>query len=134
MDTCGARTTVMRACACLAMAICTAGRITWSAVPTTAQDGMVFQAGTPDFWLSAMVDSGSSRGGEHPGFTQRQAVGEAGGEQVLLVVRVEHAAGAPGYVARLKMVVGSAATTQDPGTEETSCPMVWPWSGAKAST
>ena len=32
------------------------------------------------------------------------------------------------------MVVGSAATTQEPGTEETSWPMVWPWSGANAST
>jgi hypothetical protein len=26
----------------------------WSAVPITAQDGMVFHAGTPDFWVSAM--------------------------------------------------------------------------------
>jgi hypothetical protein len=50
----------VRACACRAMASCTAGRMTRSAVPATAQDGMVFQAGTPLFWLSAMVDSGSA--------------------------------------------------------------------------
>ena len=33
--------------------------MTRSAVPTTAQDGIVFQAGTPLAWLSAMVESGS---------------------------------------------------------------------------
>ncbi len=30
-----------------------------SAVPTTAQDGMVFQAGTPEVWDRASVVSGS---------------------------------------------------------------------------
>src|SRR4029077_19505187 len=102
MDRWGARTSVMWACACRAMTSCTAGRMTRSAVPTTAQEGMVFQAGTPLFWPSAMVDSGSppaggtparrlGRAAEHPGLTERQTVGEAGGEQVLLVIRVEHA-------------------------------------------
>jgi hypothetical protein len=42
-----------------AMVSCSAGGMTRSAVPTTAQDGMVSQAGTPDGWPSAMVDSGS---------------------------------------------------------------------------
>src|SRR6202050_5594181 len=58
MDRCGAFTSVMRACAFSAMASCNAGGMAWSAVPTTAQDGMVFQAGTPDFWVNATVDSG----------------------------------------------------------------------------
>jgi hypothetical protein len=30
------------------MASCSAGGMTWSAVPTMAQDGMVFHAGTPE--------------------------------------------------------------------------------------
>ena len=60
MDRWGARTSVMWACACRAMASCTAGRMTRSAVPTTAQEGMIFQAGTPLCWPSAMVDSGSA--------------------------------------------------------------------------
>src|SRR5690348_13897320 len=58
IDRCGACTSVMWACARLAMASCNAGGMAWSAVPTTAQDGMVFQAGTPDFWVNATVDSG----------------------------------------------------------------------------
>jgi hypothetical protein len=48
MDRCGAFTSVMWACAFSAMASCSAGGMAWSAVPTTAQDGMVCQAGTPD--------------------------------------------------------------------------------------
>jgi hypothetical protein len=60
MDRCGAcGTKVMRAFAACAMAISSAGGMARSAVPTTAQEGMVFQAGTPDFWFSAIVDSGS---------------------------------------------------------------------------
>ncbi len=59
MDRCGAVTSVMRACAFSAMASCDVGRMAWSAVPTTAQDGMVFQAGTPDGWVRAMVASGA---------------------------------------------------------------------------
>src|SRR6202451_2831275 len=58
IDRCGACTSVMWACARLAMASCNAGGMAWSAVPTTAQDGMVFQAGTPDGWVRAMVASG----------------------------------------------------------------------------
>jgi hypothetical protein len=49
MDTCGAPgTRVMRAFAVCAMATSSAGAMAWSAVPITAQDGIVFQAGTPD--------------------------------------------------------------------------------------
>src|SRR5579862_9577034 len=59
MDRCGAFTSVMWACAFSAMASCNAGVMAWSAVPTTAQDGMVFQAGTPDGWVRAMVASGA---------------------------------------------------------------------------
>src|SRR5690242_8517509 len=59
MDRCGACTSVMRACAFSAMASCSAGGMAWSAVPTTAQDGMVFQAGTPVGWVRAMVAIGA---------------------------------------------------------------------------
>src|SRR5271166_771863 len=60
MERCGAPgTRVMWAWACLAIAISTAGGMTWSAVPMAAQDGIVAQAGTPDTWLSASVVSGS---------------------------------------------------------------------------
>ena len=48
----------MRACARWAMNSCNAGGMAWSAVPTTAQDGIVFQAGTPLCWVSAIVASG----------------------------------------------------------------------------
>src|SRR6202035_4718007 len=47
MDTCGAFTVVMWAWARWAMNNSSAGGMAWSAVPTTAQDGIVFQAGTP---------------------------------------------------------------------------------------
>lgn len=59
MDRCGASTSVIWACAVLAMASCNASGMAWSAVPTTAQDGMVCHAGTPVCWVSAIVDSGS---------------------------------------------------------------------------
>src|SRR5258706_15426186 len=59
MDKCGAPgAMVMWACACRAMESSSAGGMAWSAVPITAQDGIVFQAGTPDFWVSAMDVSG----------------------------------------------------------------------------
>src|SRR5271166_3881505 len=59
MDRCGAPgAMVMWACACRAMARSSAGGMAWSAVPITAQEGIVCQAGTPDFWVSAMVESG----------------------------------------------------------------------------
>src|SRR5690242_16368798 len=59
MARCGAFNSVMRACAFSAMASCNAGGMAWSAVPTTAQDGMVFQAGAPDGWVRAIVASGA---------------------------------------------------------------------------
>src|ERR1700722_17089435 len=60
METCGAcGIRVILACAVWAIAMSSAGGMAWSAVPMAAQDGVDFQAGTPDFWLRAMVDSGS---------------------------------------------------------------------------
>src|SRR5713226_5850158 len=59
MDKCGAFTSVMWAPAFSAMASCRAGGMAWSAVPTTAQDGMVCQAGTPDGSVRALVAIGS---------------------------------------------------------------------------
>src|SRR6185437_2677502 len=59
MDKCGAFTSVMWACAFSAMASCSVGGMAWSAVPTTAQDGMVCQPGTPDGSVRALVAMGS---------------------------------------------------------------------------
>ena len=59
MERCGASTLVTWACAVWAMASCKAGGMAWSAVPTTAHDGIVFHAGTPLFWVSAIVAIGS---------------------------------------------------------------------------
>src|SRR5215469_1507809 len=58
MDRWGAGIVVMRACARWAMNNCSAGVMTWSLVPITAQDGMVFQAGTLDLSIKALVASG----------------------------------------------------------------------------
>src|SRR5258708_40095073 len=58
MDRCGASTLVIRACALWAMASCNASGMAWSAVPTTADDGIVFHAGTPVCWVSALVAIG----------------------------------------------------------------------------
>src|SRR4029077_19455749 len=53
-----ALTSVMRAPARLAMNVSSAGGMTWSAVPITAQDGVVFQAGGPDGSVNALAVSG----------------------------------------------------------------------------
>src|SRR5215471_2042371 len=52
-DRCPALTSVMWAPARWAMNVSSAGGMTWSAVPITAQDGMVFQAGGPDGSVAA---------------------------------------------------------------------------------
>ena len=59
IDKCGAFASVVWACALSAMASCSAGGMAWSAVPTTAHDGMVCQAGTPDGSVRALVAMGS---------------------------------------------------------------------------
>src|ERR1700688_2267814 len=59
IDKCGAFTSVMRACAFSAMASCSAGGMPWSAVTTTAHDGLVCQAGMPDGSVRALVAMGS---------------------------------------------------------------------------
>jgi hypothetical protein len=51
-------TSVMWALARLAMNVSPAGGMTRSAVPITAHDGMVFQAGAPDGSLSVLAASG----------------------------------------------------------------------------
>ena len=55
-DRCPALTSVMWAPARLAMNV--SSGMTWSAVPITAQDGMVFQAGGPDGSVNALAASG----------------------------------------------------------------------------
>ena len=58
VDRWGALISVMWACARLAMNSCSAGVMMWSAVPTTSQDGMVCQAGTPDWSVNVLVARG----------------------------------------------------------------------------
>src|SRR6185437_13802602 len=57
-DRCPASTSVMWAPARLAMKVSSAGGMTRSAVPITAQDAMVFQAGGPDGSANALAVSG----------------------------------------------------------------------------
>ena len=57
-DRCPALTSVMWAPARWAMKVSTAGGMTMSAVPTTAQDGIVLQAGGPDGSTSVLAASG----------------------------------------------------------------------------
>src|SRR5215468_6408357 len=58
MDKCPALTSVMWAPARWAMKVSSAGGMTRSAVPITAQDGMVFQAGGPEGSPSVLAASG----------------------------------------------------------------------------
>ena len=58
MDRCPALTSVMCAPAYWAMEVSRAGGMTRSAVPTTAQDGMVFQAGGPEGSCRVLAASG----------------------------------------------------------------------------
>src|SRR5260370_35522632 len=58
IDRWGALISVTWACARLAMNSCSAGVMMWSAVPTTSQDGMVCQAGTPDWSVNVLVARG----------------------------------------------------------------------------
>jgi hypothetical protein len=64
-DRCPALTMVMWAPARWAMNLWLAGGMTWSAVPITAQDGMVFSAGGPNVAVSALAVSGRWRPGMH---------------------------------------------------------------------
>jgi hypothetical protein len=57
-DRCPALTSVMWAPARVAMKVRSAGGMTRSAVPTTAQDGMLFQAGGPEGWPRVLAASG----------------------------------------------------------------------------
>src|SRR5450631_2439022 len=57
-DRCKALILVTVACARAAMNSCAAGGIAWSAVPITAQLGMVAQAGGPDASVSALAAIG----------------------------------------------------------------------------
>src|SRR6516165_5229243 len=59
MDRCPALMSVMWASARLAMDVCWVGGRTLSAVPITAHDGMVFQAGGPvSCWLKVLAARG----------------------------------------------------------------------------
>src|SRR6516162_5174000 len=58
IDRCPALTSMMWAWACWAMEVSTAGGMTRSAVPITAQDGMVAQAGGPEGSNSVLSASG----------------------------------------------------------------------------
>src|SRR5437763_6907792 len=58
MDRCGALISVICACARWAMNSCSAGVMMWSFRPTMSQDGMVAQAGVPDWSANVPVARG----------------------------------------------------------------------------
>ena len=58
MDRCGALTSVTWAPARLAMNSCSAAVTIWSFRPITSQDGIVFQAGTPDWSVNVLLARG----------------------------------------------------------------------------
>ena len=76
----------------LAMTSCSAGGMTWSAVPITSHDGSSARRDTGQL---GSQDGGQRRlgGGERGSFTGGQAVGQAAGEHALLDVGLPLAAG-----------------------------------------
>jgi len=58
MDRCGALISVIWAPARLAMNSCSAGVTMWSLRPITSQDGMVLQAGAPDWSVNVLLARG----------------------------------------------------------------------------
>src|SRR6266849_3378548 len=93
MERCGASTSVIRAPAVLAMASCNARGMAWSAVPTTAHDGIVSHAGTPVCWVSAIVAIGSWVAASTFASLAGRPLAMQLGEHALLDVGVAHAAG-----------------------------------------
>src|SRR5690349_10706790 len=123
VDRCGACTSVMRAGAFSAMASCSAGGMAWSAVPTTAQDGMVFQAGTPAGWVRAMVAIGAWVAVWTWASAAGRPLAMQDGKTLCLMQASPTPAGAPGNGTTVRL----AGTTHDPGQAARSCARVWPW-------
>ena len=92
-DRCEALISVTVACARRAMNSCAAGGIAWSAVPITAQLGMLVQAGGPDTSASAEAAIGRWVAASSAAWLRRQVVGEDAAEQRGLDVHVGNAAG-----------------------------------------
>ena len=69
------------ACARWAMNSCAAGGIAWSAVPITAQLGMLVQAGGPDRSSSVLAASGRWGSGARGRLPGRRVVGQDATEQ-----------------------------------------------------
>ena len=96
MDRCPASTSVMWAPARLAMKVSSAGGITRSAVPITAHDGMVFQAGAPDGSPKALAGRGRWVAAMTAACRRAQPVGKAAGNHAGFMNRSTSPAGPPG--------------------------------------
>ena len=88
-DRCPALTSVMWAPARLAMNVSSAGGMTWSPVPITAQDGMPFQAGGPGRLGERAGRERPLAGCDDRGLAGGQAGSEASGNQIRLDVEVD---------------------------------------------
>src|SRR5579862_2846889 len=104
----------MWAPACWAIASWLAGGITLSAVPMMAQDGIVFQAGTPDTSVSAVVESGRCvAASAAPSLAGSPLVKQPGNTSCFTYASTTPV-GAPGNGTKLKTVVGSATAKHEP--------------------
>jgi hypothetical protein len=104
-----ALTSVMWAPARWAMDCSKAGGMTLSAVPITAHDGMVFQAGVPEGSPSVLAASGRWVAAMIAAWRGGQAAGEAAGDQGRLDVGVDVAGRAAGVGHEVEHVGGVAA-------------------------
>src|ERR1700727_2940150 len=106
----------MRACRLSAMASCSAGGVAWSAVPTTAQDGMACQAGTPDGSVRALVAIGSCVTASTCASLAGRPSAMHDGNALWVMYASPTPEGAPGNGTTFRL----AGTAHDPGTEARS--------------
>ena len=102
MDRCPALTSVMWAPARLAMKVSSAGGITRSAVPITAHDGMVLQAGAPDGSVKALAARGRWVAAMTAAWLRAQPGGKAAGDHARLDVEIHVAGGRAGVGHRVE--------------------------------
>src|SRR6185437_12164279 len=112
MDRCGALTFVMCAPARWAMATCSAGGMTWSAVPMTSQDEIVCQAGAAVSVSIRMAATGGccSAASAAPSLAGRP-LAKHPGNTLCLTYTSASPAGAPGYGTKFSAVL----VRHDPG-------------------
>ena len=129
----GASILVIWAPALWAIESWSASGMTWSAVPTTSQDGMVAQAGGPEGSVRALVASGRCVAASFRPFAGGEAVGEAAREHALLDVGVDYdRRGGAGERNEVEHVVEVLHGEARSGAGERLS--VSPWAGTNAST